>query len=83
MAKSGRSNTLGLMDCAIQKTLGFTQACAGAECPFWEIGDESTPEGCFVHRHFPADLTNREVAGWLVGLRRSLERIRIDEGRLS
>jgi hypothetical protein len=49
------------MECAIQTTLGVTELCPGAECPFWEIADGATPEGCFVHRRFPVDLNNREV----------------------
>ena len=60
----------------------MTQQCTGVSCPFWDIADGATPEGCFVHRRFPVDLNNREVAGWLVGLRRSLEGIQIDKGRL-
>ena len=70
------------MECAIQKTLGVTEQCPGPECPFWEIADGATPAGCFVHRRFPVDLNNREVAAWLLGLRRALERNQIDEGRL-
>jgi hypothetical protein len=70
------------MDCAIERTLGVTQQCAGAKCSFWEIAGDAIPEGCFVQRRLGPDLNNREVAGWLVGLRRTLERIRIDEGRL-
>lgn len=70
------------MECAIQKTLGVTEQCPGPACPFWEIADGAIPEGCFVQRRFGTDLNNHEVAGWLVGLRRSLERIRIDERRL-
>ncbi len=71
------------MECAIQKTLGVPQECTGASCPFWETGDSAIPDGCFVERRLGTDLDNRALAGWLVGLRRALERTRIEQGRLT
>jgi hypothetical protein len=70
------------MDCAIEKTLGVTQECTGASCPFWEVADGAIPDGCFVERRLATDLNNHALAAWLVGLRRTLECIRIDQGRL-
>jgi hypothetical protein len=70
------------MDCAIEKTLGVTQECTGASCPFWEVADGAIPDGCFVERRLGTDLNNHALASWLVGLRHTLECIRIDQGRL-
>jgi hypothetical protein len=70
------------MECAIHKTLGLRQVCTGALCPFWEIADGAIPDGCFVERRLGADLNNRGLARWFVGLRHTLECTRIDQGRL-
>jgi hypothetical protein len=70
------------MECAIEKTLGVTQQCARDACPFWEFADGRMPERCLVQRFFESDLNDHEVAGWLVGLRRALERTHIEQGRL-
>jgi hypothetical protein len=70
------------MECAIQKRLGSRQECTGASCPFWETAEGATPDGCLVERRLATDLNNQALAAWLIGLRHTLECIRIDQGRL-
>jgi hypothetical protein len=70
------------MECAIQQRLGLRRECTGVSCPFWETAEGAIPDGCFVERRLATDLNNHALASWLVGLRHTLECIRIDQGRL-
>jgi hypothetical protein len=70
------------MECAIQRTLGVSEECTGASCPLAETADGAVPEGCFVERRLGTDLNNCELAGWLLALRHTLERTRLEERRL-
>jgi hypothetical protein len=66
------------MECTIRKTLGVIEECPGALCPFW---DEQTA-ACFFERRLGPYVHERNIAGWLSGLRRTLEEVRIRERRL-
>ena len=60
--------------CSLQLTLGVTEACTEARCPFWEDGGAVLPEGCAVER---LDLAREpQLAGYLMDVRRGLETAR-------
>jgi hypothetical protein len=71
------------MECSIQRTLGVTQRCHEGACPFWESAAGEIQEGCFVEHRLGLELlSRRDMAGWLIGLRSALERVRVEEGGL-
>jgi hypothetical protein len=58
--------------CRLEKSLGHEETCPEQGCPFWNAGVEERQGYCAFDR---ADLNGREdLAGWLLDLRRQLER---------
>ena len=57
--------------CRIKRSLGETEACPGARCPFWDEG------GC-AFESLPLRM-RPELAGFLLELRGELERTRAQE----
>jgi hypothetical protein len=71
------------VECSIQRALDVTERCPGAVCPFWESTAEEIQPGCFVERPLGLELLGRhDVAGWLMGIRTALERVRIEKETL-
>jgi hypothetical protein len=72
MRRRLRRETIGAMEerlCRLQYEVGRVETCPGARCPFWQ----ST--SCVVDG---VDVAGRsELAGWLLGIRASLERARM------
>jgi hypothetical protein len=59
--------------CRMKESLGTTEQCPGAQCPFWE------QDGCGFEE---LDFRGRpELAGFLLDLRGNLESVRDAEGR--
>jgi len=64
------------MECTIEKAIGNSEQCPGEACPFWERGS------CLLTRRLGGELKKRDIAAWLVGVRRALEEMRTSEGGL-
>jgi len=54
------------------------QACPGASCAFWEPGGAVVEGGCVLGR-LGVDLTQRDLAEYLLDVRQRLERRRSSE----
>lgn len=60
--------------CRLEQAVGVDAVCPEGACPFWEPGGAVLDGRCFVEGiDFSRD---REVASWLLGLRRRLENSR-------
>ena len=64
--------------CALIKAIGNDAECARGWCPFWEVGGAVVQSGCQIER-LGIDLGNRDLAYFLVDLRRALEGARDTE----
>ena len=57
--------------CRIEQSLGRSEICPGASCPFWEGSDGIDGGGCFFG---DLDLAGRkDLASWLHDLRERLD----------
>jgi hypothetical protein len=65
------AGVIGTRLCRLERALGVDAACPEGRCPFWEPGGAALDGRCVVEGiDFSRD---REVAGWLLGVRRRLE----------
>jgi hypothetical protein len=64
--------------CALHNAIGNDAECPRAWCPFWEHGGAVASAGCEIER-LGFDLTNVDLAHYLLDLRRALESARDEE----
>lgn len=64
--------------CALSEAIGNLEECPRAWCPFWEHGGAVLESGCSIER-LGIDLSNADLAHYLVDLRRALEGAHGDE----
>jgi hypothetical protein len=58
--------------CALSQAVGNDEECPRAWCAFWEHGGAVVEPGCAIER-IGLDLGNRDLAYYLLELRRTLE----------
>ncbi len=68
----------GVRLCALKLTLGDVEECARGWCPFWEFGGAVLEAGCGLQR-LGIDLSDTELASYVLGLRQALERAKSRE----
>jgi hypothetical protein len=61
--------------CALSGAVGSLEECPQAWCAFWETGGAVAEAGCLVER-LGIDLSGRDLARYLIDLRRMLETAR-------
>ncbi len=64
--------------CALIAAIGNEAECPEARCAFWEKGGAVVPGGCAVER-LGLDLSNVDLAHYLIDLRRAIEGARDDD----
>ncbi len=58
--------------CALIEAIGNEADCPRADCAFWDPGGAVAPSGCAIER-LGIDLRNRDLAYYLLDLRRAVE----------
>jgi hypothetical protein len=61
--------------CSLRQAIGYVEECPRGWCAFWEQGGAVVEPGCAIER-LGLDFRNRDLAHFLLELRRAL-----DEGR--
>jgi hypothetical protein len=64
--------------CDLHNAIGNVQECPRGWCAFWERGGAVVEPGCAIRR-MALDLSNVELAYYLLDLRRALEAVRSAE----
>lgn len=64
--------------CRLTAAVGAVDECRRGWCAFWEHGGAVVEPGCVLKRMSP-DLSNVDLAYYLLDLRRALERARDEE----
>jgi hypothetical protein len=64
--------------CALTEAVGSVEECPRSWCSFWEQGGAVAEAGCAIER-LGLDLGNRELARYLLELRRLLDGARSEE----
>jgi len=64
--------------CELHAAVGNAEECPHAWCVFWEKGGVAAEPSCAIKR-IGIDLTNTDLAYYLLGLRRALESARSAE----
>ncbi len=64
--------------CALSEAIGNDEECQRSWCAFWEHGGAVAQPGCAIER-FGLDLRNRDLAHYLLDLRRALDGARSEE----
>ena len=67
-----------LKRCALSQAIGNDEECPRAWCAFWEQGGAVIEAGCAIER-FGLDVGNRDLAYYLLDLRRALDAARNEE----
>jgi len=67
-----------LKRCALSQAIGNDEECSRAWCAFWEQGGAVIEAGCAIER-FGLDVRNRDLAYYLLDLRRALDAARNEE----
>ena len=73
----GRKGT-GIHACSLSAAVGTIEECPHGWCAFWERGGAVVEPGCAIER-MGVDLTNPDLAYYLLDLRRALEAVRDEE----
>ena len=64
--------------CALARAIGREELCSGKGCAFWEEGGAVVEAGCAIER-LGVELSNVELARYLVDLRRALQEAHDDD----
>lgn len=64
--------------CTLRRTLGYVEECPRGWCPFWEHGGAVAQPACALER-LGLELSNRDLALYLLDLRRALEQAQSTE----
>lgn len=64
--------------CTLHATVGNAEECPRGWCAFWEAGGAVVPGGCELER-LGFDLSNVDLAHYLLDLRHALEQARDEE----
>ena len=64
--------------CALAQAIGNVEECPRSWCAFWEQGGAVAEAGCAIER-LGLDLGNRDLAHYLLDLRRTLDGTRSKE----
>jgi hypothetical protein len=68
----------GPMPCSLSAVIGNVEECPRGWCAFWEHGGAVVESGCAIER-MGIDLTNVDLAYYLLDLRRALDGARSEE----